>query len=326
MLTAVPQARALRGGVPLRRKQSGAYSAQVVELPDEGDEEVQVLEASDDELEAEYQEAVAMMTVARQRRAEVNRARQFFRESQSFEGRKAQLDKLKQKLPCARCGQLGHWKDDNDCPAKVKAVDWRKPKSFQFLQSLATSLSHEREQCATTSSLSNGQGAFAQALDEGVCVTPGTKENSSGKLVGEIGTVSCVSGDSHFVHGQQIFLCESNESLSHIFEPENLTQLRTGALGYVLGVGDTEPTFSCQPGRVVSGTQPVCKPLPGSAPNVDSEYEVNGCIDSADERRCVVSCTSDRSIEEGPAVWTGMTNDSGRTTAIPRVGRRRVPT
>ena len=168
--------------VPLRRKQSGAYSAQVVEVPDEGDEEVHVLEASDDELEAEYQEAVAMMTIARQRRAEVNRARQFFRESQSFEGCKAQLDK------CARCG---HWKDDNDCPAKVKAVDWRKPKSFRFLQRLATCLSHEREPCATTSSLSNGQGAFEQALDEGLCVTQGTKENSSGKVVGEIGTVSC---------------------------------------------------------------------------------------------------------------------------------------
>ena len=67
-----------------------------MEFPDKGDEEVPVLEASDDELEAEHQEAVAMMTVARQRRAEVNRARQFFRESQSFEGRKAQLDKLKQ--------------------------------------------------------------------------------------------------------------------------------------------------------------------------------------------------------------------------------------
>ena len=139
------QTRVLRGGVPLRRKQSGAYSAQVVEVPDEGDEEVHVLEASDDEFEAEYQEAVAMMTIARQRRAEVNRARQFFRESQSFEGCKAQLDK------CARCG---HWKDDNDCPAKVKAVDWMKPKSFQFLESLATCLSHEREPCATTSSLS----------------------------------------------------------------------------------------------------------------------------------------------------------------------------
>ena len=132
-----------------------------------------------------------MMTVARQRRAEVNRARQqFFRESRSLEGRKAQLDKLKQNLPCARCGQLGHWKDDNDCRAKVKAVDWRKPKSFQFLQSLATSLSHEREQCATTSFLSQGRGVEARALDEDVCITPGTKDNCSSKVVSEIGTVS----------------------------------------------------------------------------------------------------------------------------------------
>ena len=131
---------------PCRRKQSGAYLAQVGEAQDEGNEEVHVLEAkeaSDDEWEAEYQEAVAMMTVARQRRAEGNRARRFFREPQSLEDRKAQLDKLNQKLPCARCGQLGHWK--HDCPAKVKAVDWRKPKSFQFLLSRATSLPREGE-------------------------------------------------------------------------------------------------------------------------------------------------------------------------------------
>ena len=169
---------------------------------------------------------------------------------------------------------------------------------------------------ATTSSFSNGQGAFAQALDEGVCVTQGPRENSSGKLVGEIGTVSCVSAYSHLVDVPQIYLCESNESLLHIFEPENLTQLRTGdtrtargAPGNVLCVGDSEPTFSRQPGGVVSGTQPVGKSLPGSAPKVDSEYGVNGCTDSADERRCVVSCRSDCSIEEGPVVWTE-TNDS----------------
>ena len=64
MLTAIPRAGALRGGVPLHRKQSGAYSAQVVEADDEEDEEDHVLEtneASDDELEAEYQEAEALM-------------------------------------------------------------------------------------------------------------------------------------------------------------------------------------------------------------------------------------------------------------------------
>ena len=93
----------------------------------EKDEEEHVLEeneASDDEFEAEYQEAAAMMTIAKQRRAEVDRARHFFRKPQSSEDRKATLAKLKQKLLCARCGQLVHWKDDNDCPAKVKVVNW----------------------------------------------------------------------------------------------------------------------------------------------------------------------------------------------------------
>ena len=59
----------------------------------------------------------------------------------------------------------------------------------------------------------------------------------------------------------------------------------------------------------MSRTQPVGKSLPGSVPKVDLECGANRCIDSADERQCVVSCTSDCSIEEGPAVWTGMTND-----------------
>ena len=68
MLTAIPRAGALREGVPLHRKQSGAYSAQMVEAQDEEDEEEHILEAneaSDDELGAEYQEAVALMTVAK---------------------------------------------------------------------------------------------------------------------------------------------------------------------------------------------------------------------------------------------------------------------
>ena len=92
-------------GVPLHQKQSGAHSAQVVEAQDEEDEGEHVLEeneASDDELEVEYQEIVTMMTIPKQRRAEVDRARQFFRKPQSSEDRKVQLDKLEQKFPCAR--------------------------------------------------------------------------------------------------------------------------------------------------------------------------------------------------------------------------------
>ena len=44
------------------------YSAQVVETPEEGNEEVHVLEASEDELEAEHRETVALMTIEKQRR------------------------------------------------------------------------------------------------------------------------------------------------------------------------------------------------------------------------------------------------------------------
>ena len=40
MLTAILRAGALRGSVPLHRKKSGAYSAQVVEAQDEEDETV----------------------------------------------------------------------------------------------------------------------------------------------------------------------------------------------------------------------------------------------------------------------------------------------
>ena len=88
VLTAIPRAGALQGGFPLHRTQSGAYSAQVVvEARDEEDEEEHVPEAneaSDEELGPEYQEAVAMVTIAKQRRSEVDRARQFFRKPQSF--------------------------------------------------------------------------------------------------------------------------------------------------------------------------------------------------------------------------------------------------
>ena len=84
----------------MHRKLSGARSAQVVEAQDEEDEEEHVVEAneaSDDELEVEYQEAVAMLTIAKQRRAEVDRARQFFRKPQSSEDRKARLGARQKK-------------------------------------------------------------------------------------------------------------------------------------------------------------------------------------------------------------------------------------
>ena len=165
--------------------------------------------------------------------------------------------------------------------------------------------------------------------------------------VGELCTVSCVSGDVNSVDLPQIFFCKSSESLLRIFGPENFTcvadvcshvpnmdnsvvsdcgdtQLRTGdtctarcASGYVLGVGDTEQIFSCQPDGVVSGTQPVCEPLPCLAPKVASEHGADVCIDSADERSCVVSSASGYSIVGDLAVWTSTTNGSWTDGGLP---------
>ena len=97
ILTAIPRAGALRRG-------EGCSCASKT---------IRSVLCRSGEFEAVYHEAVAMMTIAKKRRAEVDQARQLFR--------KPHLDKLKQKLLCVRCGQLGHLKDDNDCP-KVKVV------------------------------------------------------------------------------------------------------------------------------------------------------------------------------------------------------------
>ena len=73
MLMANPQARAWRGSIPLHQKQSGAHTAQVVvaqDEEDEGEHDLEENEASDDELEVQHQEAVAMMTIAKQKRTE----------------------------------------------------------------------------------------------------------------------------------------------------------------------------------------------------------------------------------------------------------------
>ena len=65
-----------------------------------------------------------------------------------------------------------------------------------------------------------------------------------------------------------------------------------------------------------------CEPLPCLAPKVDSEYGVDACIDSADERSCVVSSASGYSIVGDLAVWTSLTNgswtDGGLSTCEPQ--------
>ena len=143
--TAIPRAGVVHGAVPLHQRQPGAYSAQGTGGPQDKNE------VSHDEFETEYQEAMALPTIAKQRRAG---------KPQSSGYHKAELDKLKQKLPCFRWRHIGHWKDGHRCLAKVKRVNWA---------------------------------------------------GGSSKLVGELGTVDCVSGSRNLVSLKAV--CDSNESL-----------------------------------------------------------------------------------------------------------------
>ena len=196
------------------------------------------------------------------------------------------LQQHEKKLPCAQGRQLGHWKDGHHCLAKVKRVNWA---------------------------------------------------GGSSKLVGELHTVSCVAGSRTPVNLKPS--CGSSESILHNLGPESSTYVAdmccdvpnlggsvvsdcgdtrpaNGTPGYGLGVGDTKKMFSWRSEGTISGTQPVCQPLPLSAPDIDLESVVDVCIS------CVVSDARGPPIEGDPSVVTSMTNDSliddGLTTGEPQ--------
>ena len=167
-----------------------------------------------------------------------------------------------------------------------------------------------------TSSRRNSQVRDCRQLghwkDDRSCLVKVERVNwadGSSKLVGELCTVSCVSGSCNPVNLKPS--CDSSESLSHNFGQENSTcvadmclyvpnlggsvvsdcgDTRPGSdtLGFVLGVGDTKQMFFCRSEGTMLGTQPVCEPLPLSAANIDSESVVDVCIDRAEEGSCVV--------------------------------------
>ena len=89
----------------------------------EGSEDEEETEGADDEyddcpqeLEEALAEAEAYLTRAKKQRAEVEKARGFFKKGAPREGRDERVKAMKNKLPCSKCGQLNHWHKDPECP------------------------------------------------------------------------------------------------------------------------------------------------------------------------------------------------------------------
>ena len=68
------------------------------------------------ELHEAAQEAEAYLIRAKKQRAEVEKARGFFKKGAPRDGSDKHTGAMKQKLPCLKCGQLGHCHKDPTCP------------------------------------------------------------------------------------------------------------------------------------------------------------------------------------------------------------------
>ena len=162
-------------------------------------------------------------------------------------------------------------------------------------------------------------------------------KQSGGVPVGELCTVSGASEYSNSVDLPQIFLCESNESLLGIFGLENFTCVAEVCSSVpnldnsiVNDCGDTQLRTSdtCTAARrtVYSVSEIPSKRSLASQKVLCQEHSLfcdeDVCIDSADERSCVVPCASGYSIVGDPALRTCMTQgawtDGGLLTCEPQ--------
>ena len=69
-----------------------------------------------DELQEALHENEVMITQAKKHRSDIEKAREFYRDPRQHGDGKDRLKALKARLPCAKCGKTGHWKDDPECP------------------------------------------------------------------------------------------------------------------------------------------------------------------------------------------------------------------
>ena len=56
-----------------------------------------------------------MLTQAKKFRSDIEKAREFYRKPGGAQPSE-RVKLLKMRLPCARCGKTGHWKDDPEGP------------------------------------------------------------------------------------------------------------------------------------------------------------------------------------------------------------------
>ena len=71
-----------------------------------------------EELLEAFEENEAYITQAKKSRSEMEKARDFYKKP-SRGSNPDRIKELKSRLPCVKCGKLGHWKDDPECPKFV---------------------------------------------------------------------------------------------------------------------------------------------------------------------------------------------------------------
>jgi hypothetical protein len=93
-----------------------AADVMLEDQPDSEEEEESDDDDCPEELTEALEEANVLLTRAKKQRAEVEKARGFFKKGAKQDGRDDKVGAMKNKLPCSKCGQLGHWHKDKNCP------------------------------------------------------------------------------------------------------------------------------------------------------------------------------------------------------------------
>merc|ERR1712023_141091 len=103
---------------PQSEESAEASSDQGIFLEEQGSSDDESSADSDlpPDLANALEESEAFLTRAKKQRAEIEKARGFFKKGEPKGGKEDRVKSLKGKLPCSKCGELGHWYKDPACP------------------------------------------------------------------------------------------------------------------------------------------------------------------------------------------------------------------